>query len=516
MSAAEPEPGSVIADRYTIDSVLGRGGMGVVYRATHRVTGRTVAVKWLLEGREERRERFLREARSMGRLSHPNVVGVLDAGDHDGGVFLAMDFLEGKSLREYVDGRALEPDEAIQRLMPALAGVAAAHQAGILHRDLKPENLFVCCDRDGTPFDTKVLDFGVAKVVGHADEPGAVSLTHSGTIVGTPRYMAPEQLEERSELDARCDVYALGVILYELLTGQIPYRARSLNALMLEILTGDVRSPAVLQPELPDGLCEVVLKALSRETGERFESVEAFARALEPWGGGARFEAPRVVHTPGAGKPRPQAPESRPEPSVARSTTGEEPRPSGEPVRPSVPTKVAKRSHAAATAEPTPEAALAETLAAPSQPSITAPTPIPRRSPLALGVPALIVLLLVGGGLWWTQREPAVERASEPAPPTIVESPPSPVATPEPEPVPAIAAPTPEPEPELVRGEDPPPPEPTPEPRMEPTNARAPRQAQATRERSPEPTPTAEPPPPTADRELRVEGRAGVLRSDEF
>ncbi|MEZ4340558.1 MAG: serine/threonine-protein kinase, partial [Sandaracinaceae bacterium] len=171
MGSAEAKVGELVDGKYELESLLGKGGMGAVYRARHVVTGRRVAIKWLLEDDEDRRRRFLREARAMGRLEHPNVVQVFDVSEHQGEIFLVMEYLEGKCLRDCIPEGGLPPDEAIALLLPAFSGVAAAHQAGILHRDLKPENLFVCCDRDGTPYDTKVLDFGLAK----AAEPQADS-----------------------------------------------------------------------------------------------------------------------------------------------------------------------------------------------------------------------------------------------------------------------------------------------------------------------------------------------------
>ncbi|MCA9610535.1 MAG: protein kinase, partial [Myxococcales bacterium] len=222
---------------------------------------------------------------------HPNVVQVFDVSEHQGEIFLVMEYLEGKCLRDCIPEGGLPPDEAIALLLPAFSGVAAAHQAGILHRDLKPENLFVCCDRDGTPYDTKVLDFGLAK----AAEPQADSkLTHSGSIVGTPRYMSPEQLEEK-DVDERTDVYALGLILFECLVGDLPYRSQSLNALLLEILTADHPPPHLLKDGIPEELGDLVKKAIERQAEDRFDSVVDFARAIEPFTE-ATFRVPRKVH----------------------------------------------------------------------------------------------------------------------------------------------------------------------------------------------------------------------------
>ena len=507
MPRDEPQPGDLVADKYVVEELIGQGGMGAVYRAHHQITGRTVAVKWLLEDDEHRRARFLREARAMGRLSHPNVVGVLDAGDHEGAIFLVMDYLEGVSLRAMI-GEPLPPNEAIQLLMPALAGVAAAHQAGILHRDLKPENLFVLCDRDGTPFDTKVLDFGVAKAYADADGSGeeVVSLTHSGTIVGTPKYMAPEQLGDEGELDPRCDVYALGLILHELLTGKLPYRAKSLNALMLEILTGNVGDPRELVPELPEGLSEMLLRALARDRDERFDDVESFARALEPYAEGTRFEAPRMVHTP---RMVARLRERTTVPNKPPSTP-----PRAEPSEPS-PLAAANASAAPTSSQRPPKReASAEALA----PTVEASSgSMERRS----GAPRLWLLggavaLLIGAvSLYVAGASDEVEGAAEPiedAPeePAAVAEPeietPEPVAVPEEPP----AAATPEPAP----AEAPPDPVEAPvarRPRERPRTARRgrARPPRATEEAAPTPTRETEP-------DLRVRGRSGEMGADDF
>ncbi|MDH5670944.1 MAG: protein kinase [Myxococcales bacterium] len=296
-AALRIDPGDRIADKYRVERTLGKGGMGVVLLAHHELTGRRVALKVVPTGDPVVRERLLREARSMGRLSHPNVVGVLDMGLIDGAVFLAMEYVHGESLRSHTDAEPLAVGVAIDLLLPACAGVAAAHQAGILHRDLKPENLFVCTDRDGTALTTKVLDFGVAK---HLDDGNVdTSLTDQGSIVGTPKYMAPEQLGGDRALDERTDVYALGLILYELLVGQLPYDATGLRKVVWEILRGGFTPVCKRRPEVPAALSEQVMRALEPEREARHASVAEFARAIEPWAASRRYMAPREIHTPG-------------------------------------------------------------------------------------------------------------------------------------------------------------------------------------------------------------------------
>jgi serine/threonine protein kinase len=503
MASAMPELGETVAGKYFLEEELGRGGMGVVFRARHVITDRVVALKWLLEDDPQRRARFMREARAMGRLSHPNVVGVLDVGDHDGATFLVMDYLEGKSLRDLIDERRCEPAEAIQLLMPALSGVAAAHQAGLLHRDLKPENLFVLCDEDGTPFDTKVLDFGVAKPFGEGH--GVASLTHSGAIVGTPRYMAPEQLGEEGELDPRCDLYSLGLILYELLTGELPYRSRSLNALLLEILTAEIRSPQDIVPELPDELCAVVLKALSRARADRFADVASFAKALEPWANGVRFEAPRKVH---AVKPGESSGVARVEKEGSGSgrVTGRKSLVSTQSERPE------KSDAAVSGTDPTVEAPSKEILLAGA--NDTAAPSKPSRTPIYAVVGALAFIGIAGIAV-------VASMSSDPEAPAVPEPSAAEVRTEEPasdpEPGQPSAAelieahPTVAPEApaiELPAGEDPP--EPAPE-----VQASRPQRPRARPSTTQEATPPPSEPAPE-DPTIRVRTRAGTLGSDDF
>ena len=293
--AHAPRAGDLVGRNYTLERPLGEGGMGQVYLARHAVTGRRVALKWVRTDDAVMRERVLREARSMGRLSHPNVVGVLDAGEHLGGVFVVMEYVEGADLRSHARKHpGLSVGAKVDLLLPAMSGVAAAHQAGILHRDLKPENLFVCTDVDGSAYDTKVLDFGVAKSTGE----GEATLTSTGAIVGTPKYMAPEQISHGDDVDERMDVYALGLILYELLAGRLPYASSSLKTMVIEILAGRITPLAELAPQLPAELCEAVMKALANERDDRFPDVASLAGALQAFAERQVFEPPRGVHTP--------------------------------------------------------------------------------------------------------------------------------------------------------------------------------------------------------------------------
>ncbi|MCB9592720.1 MAG: serine/threonine protein kinase [Sandaracinaceae bacterium] len=481
--------GVVIDGKYALDGRLGRGGMGEVWRGRHRLTGRRVAVKFLLQTDDATRQRFLNEALAMGRLAHANVVDVYDVGQHGELTYIVMEYLRGRPLTSFISEDGLDPPTAIGLMMPALAGVAAAHQAGLLHRDLKPDNLFVLCEDDGTPYDTKVLDFGIAKAVDRD-----VKLTVSGALVGTPRYMAPETLAEVPRADERTDVFALGLILFELLAGRLPYRSTGFQSLLVEIMTMDMPSVADLaKQDLPEGLAAVVDRALSREPADRFASVEALARALEPWGGGVEFTKPRkskatTWNLPDVG-PLPWAGDDV---GMAATTPSGRPppRPSSSPP-PAEPKKRKKETIDLGRNRPS-------TPASPSRDSIRLP---PNKTPMriAMGMIGGALLGVVILGTWWALSDPS-PAASAPTPPVArspAPTPPAPAPAPEPEATepaeeaPAVA---------LPMGVEVPEPEPAPDP--EPAARR-----QASRRQAP--TPTTSPtttrrstPAPTADQPI--------------
>jgi serine/threonine protein kinase len=278
-----PRPGQVIGEKYRIDARLGRGGMGVVFRATHLVSHKPVALKWMLrsitDGQAHRR--LLREALAAGRIDHPNVVDVYDVGEEGTCAYLVMELLHGESLRARLERGRLASTEAIDLLLPALRGVSAAHRAGVIHRDLKPDNIFLCTGPDGARREAKVLDFGVSAVsAASALDP---TLTDGATILGTPAYMSPEQLASAQDTDARTDVYAFGVILYEALTGQLPFVADSYSGLVLAVAHDPPRPPSALCPDIPPELERVILRALSKQRHDRPPSVDALYALLLPF-----------------------------------------------------------------------------------------------------------------------------------------------------------------------------------------------------------------------------------------
>jgi SAM-dependent methyltransferase len=258
---------------YEVLAVLGRGGMGVVYKAMHLRLGRAVAIKMLLAGAAataEERQRFLREARAAAGLRHPNVVQLHDVGEADGRPFYVMEFVERGSLARKLQG-APQPAGQAAALVATLAdAVQAAHDSGVVHRDLKPANVLLTAD--GTP---KVCDFGLARPL-----EGGASLTLSGVPMGTPSYVAPEQARGDRSVGPAADVYALGAILYECLTGRPPFRAETAAATLFQVVSDDPVPPARLNPQVPRDLQTICLKCLHKQPQSRYASAQALADDL--------------------------------------------------------------------------------------------------------------------------------------------------------------------------------------------------------------------------------------------
>jgi eukaryotic-like serine/threonine-protein kinase len=302
---AMPERGDLINGRYQLLEPLGEGAMGIVYAAVHIDTEKRLAIKWLspaLGSNQASIERFKLEAKATGRIHHPNVVAVYDCGEHDGQLYIVMELLEGQTLRSRLqqapDGR-LRCDEALSVMFPVLRGVAAAHDAGVLHRDLKPENVFLAASPDGMEPIPKVLDFGLAKL--HTDVSKLMQLSMPGSLLGTFQYMAPEQLRPVGDLDARVDVYALGAMLYELLSGQPPHRADNPVDLVLQIHAAEPQPLSARLPDVSPQLDQVLARALSRDRAARYENVAAFAVALEACSARHRFRGVRSPLAAAAG-----------------------------------------------------------------------------------------------------------------------------------------------------------------------------------------------------------------------
>ena len=258
---------------YEVLGELGRGGMGVVYKARHAGLNRVVALKMILAGGHagpDELARFRGEAEAVARLKHPNVVQVYDVGEAGGLPYFSLEFVEGGSLDRKLAGTPLAPSEAATLVETLARAIAAAHAAGLVHRDLKPANVLLTAD--GTP---KVTDFGLAKRLDAAGQ------TASGAVMGTPSYMAPEQAGGKSkEIGPACDAYALGAILYECLTGRPPFKAATALDTILQVVADDPVPPRQLNAQVPADLETICLKCLQKEPAKRYESAAALADDL--------------------------------------------------------------------------------------------------------------------------------------------------------------------------------------------------------------------------------------------
>ena len=270
---------------YDVEAMLGRGGMGVVYKARHSRLNRLVALKMLLAGAyagPHERARFQREAEAVASLRHANIVQVYDVGDHEGCPYFTMELLEGGSLAQALAGTPQPARQAAALLITLAEAVQVAHQAGIVHRDLKPANILLTAD--GTP---KVADFGLAR---HFE--GEPALTLSGARIGTPSYMAPEQvIGKAGTIGPATDIYALGALLYEMLTGRPPFRGETAAETERQVIHDEPVSPSRLNTKVPRDLETICLKCLSKEPERRYASAAALADDLRRFGEGRPIQA---------------------------------------------------------------------------------------------------------------------------------------------------------------------------------------------------------------------------------
>jgi eukaryotic-like serine/threonine-protein kinase len=282
------EPDTIVDGRYRILKRLGSGGMADVYCARDEELGRKVALKLLYRNLAEDTqfvERFRREASSAAGLQHPNIVGIFDRGEWDGTYYIAMEYVEGRTLKDIIRERGpAPPDAAVDIVLQILRAAGFAHQRGVVHRDIKPHNVLI--DDEGR---VKVADFGIARA-------GASDVTETGSIMGTAQYISPEQAQGRP-VDARSDLYSIGVVLYELLTGRVPFDAESPVSIALMQVNEAPVPPMELNPSIPPALDAVVMRALEKDPARRFADADAFIAALEA-ARAAPHELPPVVLAP--------------------------------------------------------------------------------------------------------------------------------------------------------------------------------------------------------------------------
>jgi serine/threonine-protein kinase len=267
---------------YRVVKLLGEGGMGVVYLAQHPVIGRKVAIKLLhavLARDQDIVSRFFNEARAIHMIAHENIVEILDFGQTtDGQPYFIMEFLEGEALSEVVARGAMPPEEVSVIGGQMCRALAAAHAKGIVHRDLKPHNVQLCKKADGAP-QVKILDFGVAKILASPDGAQSVK-TRTGSLMGTPLYMSPEQCKGAGALDHRTDIYSLGVMLFEMLAGRPPFTAEGVGELFAKHMLEEAPPLLDFAPHVPPHMAAAVMRSLQKEPRDRFESMEEFRKAL--------------------------------------------------------------------------------------------------------------------------------------------------------------------------------------------------------------------------------------------
>ena len=294
---------------FRIQSKIGEGGMGVIYKAEDTKLGRTVALKLLppaLVGDEGRKQRFISEARAAAAVTHPNIATVHEIDEVDGNIFIAMELLDGETLRAHIGGQSLPIKEALRIAAEVAEGIAAAHQAGVLHRDLKPENVMI--GKDGH---VRILDFGLAQLAQSslADADSASTLTAEGHILGTPAYMSPEQARGKG-MDSRSDIFSFGSTLYEMITGRTPFAGRTATDTISQVLNQEPMPAVNLNPDVPESLQWILSKCLNKDPSERYQDARDIAVDLRHILTDSGSQAPGSTQTvsgvfPQAGAPVP-------------------------------------------------------------------------------------------------------------------------------------------------------------------------------------------------------------------
>ncbi len=310
--------GDILAAKYKVEKTLGKGGMGYVVAARHLQLDQQVAIKILIPELTENEDavaRFLREARAAVRIRSEHIVRVLDVGTLDDGTpFMVMEFLEGKDLAKELEERHKLPvGEAIDYVLQVCEGLAEAHAVGIVHRDLKPANLFITRKSDGSDL-IKILDFGISKALIMEGQPSQPSLTSTQGIMGSPHYMSPEQVRKPKTVDTRSDIWSLGIILHEFLTGTPPFASETPMAILAAVVSDEPPEMRSSRFDVPDGLQTVVSRCLAKEPSRRYADVVELALALKPFSpqtGEAAFNRIsailRSAKDRGNSKPKPSA-----------------------------------------------------------------------------------------------------------------------------------------------------------------------------------------------------------------
>ena len=284
LSTGGVQSGDILAEKYRVDRVLGQGGMGVVVLAEHIELRERVAIKFLLDeaaGNPELSERFIREARAAVRIKSEHVVRVIDVGRLPSGApYMVMEYLDGQDLAERLLVGRLPIEDAVDYIMQCCEAMHVAHRAGIVHRDLKPANLFLTHRPDGSPL-IKILDFGISKV--KTPEAAQLSLTHTQAMMGSPLYMSPEQMRSSKDVSASADLWSLGVILHELISGDVPFTGETFPEVLVKVMGDPPPSLRSLRPEVPEELDAVVRRCLEKRPADRYSSVAALGVALTPF-----------------------------------------------------------------------------------------------------------------------------------------------------------------------------------------------------------------------------------------
>ncbi|HEV2863376.1 MAG TPA: serine/threonine-protein kinase [Pyrinomonadaceae bacterium] len=391
----DPLLGQVLAGKYRIDEKIDEGGMGCVYRATHVLMEKVIAVKVLhpaLAADEKIVARFTREAKAASRISHPHAINVTDFGESDNGVvYLVMEYLPGRTLKDVVrSGGPMTLQRVVEIVRQVAGALDTAHAEGVVHRDLKSDNIMLQEAADGSDW-AKVLDFGIAKIQQtersvHETDPG---LTAPNIIIGTPQYMSPEQCAQASDIDARSDIYSFGIILFEMFVGHVPFTGDSPTVIMMKHLQDPPPSVLDERKDLPAEVGRVVARALAKRPEDRFQKVgelyEALAQAAEGESAASLAAAAAAVETDRIVQPT--GPNEAP-----RTTVAEEPDES---------TVVTPRYTRSTTGES-------------ELPPPVAPLPEPSFNPWRIAVPAIALLAVVFAVFFAFQRDGGVDNAETP------------------------------------------------------------------------------------------------------